>query len=290
MIGICFKSRRSQEEIAKERDARMEDAAKEAKEQAKQDGEEWIEADNDEGDGGEPVEPKKQEPALNPRNGGSKVNRAERSARETIETKKRKDQEEAAAVASGDVDTRDEKNAVTEWANQGVAASSDVEGTEPSNGSKAVADGWLSHVIDQEAVSSADHEGVIPPDGATNSTVGLANLDDHGRTLSVDQGPSDSAGQGILASNHKHLKPSNDLPAPADGASIPSGFGFDGMQKMSAKETSHTGPIQTAEGPNPPQNSTMDGVKEESVPIPAYMLERLALLEAMDVEDGGVRL
>lgn len=294
MIGMCFKSRRNQEEIAKERDARMEDAAKEAKEQARQDGEEWIEADNDEGDGGEPAEPKKQEPALNPRNGGSNVNRAERSAREKIETKKRKDQEEAAAVASGDTDTRDEKNAVKEWADKGFPASSDVEGLNPSNGSKAVADGRLSHMIDQEAVSSADCEGVIPPDGAIHSTIHstlwLANVDDYGRTLSVDQGPLNSAGQGILASDHKPLKPSNEVPDPADGASIQSGSGFDGMQEMSAREKSHTGPIQAAEAPDPPQNSTMDVVKEESVPIPARMLERLALLEALDAEDGGVRL
>lgn len=213
MIGICFSSRRTQEEITKEREARMEDAAKEAKEQAKQDGEEWNEVDNDEGDGGQPAKLIGQHPALNPRIGGSKVNRAEQVAREKLEAKKLKKLEEAAKSTSGDVDTWDTKVEGSGWANQGVAVSF-----------------------------------------------------------------------------HEPLKPSHETPAPVERASIDSDFGLDGTLKTGGKETSHAGPIQAAETSNPVESSTIDGVNDESVPISTRLLGRLALLEAMDEEDGGVRL
>lgn len=271
MIGICFKRRRNREELTKERDARMEDAAEEAKEQAKQDPEEWSEADNEEGDGGEPVRLISQEPTLNPRSGGSKVNRAERLAREKLEAKKRKEQDEA---SSGDVDTWDTKNAATKQADQGVAMSSNAESKKLGNETTPAADGWLSNATGQHAALSTD---------------GPAKMDDHGQALSADQGRTKLADQQALTSNDQSLKPSDGIPATADRASSGSGFGFNGTEEMSARETSRAGLSLVVETPNPPQASTIDGVDEESTPS-AYMLERLALLEAWDAEDGGVRL
>lgn len=267
--------------MAKEREARMEDAAKEVREQVKQDGLEWSEADNDEGDGGRPVQLIRQDPAMNPRDGGSKVNQTERLAREKIESKKRKELKQAAKVVSGHVDTWNSKDEGAEWADRVVPAS-DVESTEPGSGTTAAVEGWLPKVPDREAVSSAG--------GATNPTDGLAKLDDGGRTLPVDQGPANSASQGIVASDNEILKPLNEVPAPVDHGNIDSDFGVEGTQQMSAKETKHDEPTQAAETSSPLQSSTTDGVNGKSPPIPQSLLDRLALLEAMDEEEGGVRL
>lgn len=251
MISICLKSRRSRQEIAQERDARMEDAAKEAKEHAKQDGEEWNLADIDEGDGGRPVPLICKDPALNPRNGGSKVNRAERSAMEKLAEREQKKQTEAASVTSGDVHTWQTKDEPTGWADDGGAVSYHVEGSEPGKG-VTTAEGGLSKFTDQKAVSSADHDSVSLADGATDSTG-----------------------------------------APTDRTNIESGIGLDGLQELGARKTSPAEPIQQpTETSNPLQSSTIEQVDEESVPVPAHMLERLALLEAMDedADEGGVRL
>lgn len=266
--------------MTKERNSRMEDAAQEAQEQVKQDGQEWSEADNDEGDGGQPVLLIRQDPALNPRDGGSKVNRAERLAREKVEAKKRKDQEKPAKVASRYVDTWNTKDEVPEWADQIVPVSTDEEGTKPSNGATSAVEGWLSKSTDREAVSWADHEGISPADGATKSSDERAKLDEHRRSLSVDQGLANSASQGVLASDHEPLKPSNKSSAH---------FGFVAMQKTSARETSLAEPIQAAEVSNPLQSPTSEGVDEESV-VSDLMLQRLASLESMDSEEGGVPL
>lgn len=267
--------------MAKERDARMEYAAKEVKEQVKQDGQEWSEADNDEGDGGGPVQLIRQDPAMNPRHEGSKVNQTERLAREKIESNKRKEQKQAAKVASGHDNTWNSKDERAEWADRVVRAS-DVVGTEPGSGTTAAVEGWVPEVTGRQAVSSAV--------GVTKSTDGLAKLDDGGRTLPDDQEPANSASQGFVASNNERLKPSNGVPAPADHAIINPGFGFDGTQQMSAKETKHGGPTQAAETSNPLQSSTTDGANDKIPPIPQSLLDRLALLEAMDEEEGGVRL
>lgn len=228
--------------MTRERNARMEDAAQEAQEQVKQDGQEWSEADNDEGDGGQPVQFIRQDPALDPRDGGSKVNRAERLARETVEAKKRKDQEKLAKVASRDVDTWNTKDEVLEWADQIVPVSSDGEGTKPSDE--------------------------------------RAKLDEHRLSLSIDQGPANSANQGVVASDHEPLKPSN---------KISSRFGFVATQKTSARETSLVRPIQAAEESNPLQSPTNEDVDEESV-ISDLMLQRLVSLESVDSDGGGVPL
>lgn len=252
MIGICFQSRRSQQEIAKERDARMEDAAKEAKEQAKQDGEEWNVADKDEGDGGRPVPIIREDPVLNPRIGGSKVNRAERSAMEKLAAKEQKKQEDAASVTSGDVDTWHTKDEPTGWADHGGAVSSHADGSKSGKGVTADVEGGLSKLNGQKAVTSADHEGVSAADGATDSTGAPTDRANIESGIGFDGLPE------LSASETSHAGPIQ----------------------------------QPAETSNPLQSSTVEQVNEESVPTPTRLLDRLALLEEMDEDgdDGGVRL
>ncbi|MCJ1464932.1 hypothetical protein MMC07_003547 [Pseudocyphellaria aurata] len=230
VIGTCLKSRQSRQEMARERDARMEDVAEEARQQVKQDGQEWSEADNnDEDDGGQPVQLIKQDPALNPRNGDSKVNRAERLARENLAAKKQKEDEEAAKVASGDIDAWGTKNETTEWADQGVVVSSNIEGTKLDNATTAA-------VEDERHSTSASRA------------------------------------------------------APGDRGSVDSGFGLDGMQEHGVNETSHAGVIP-ATASFSLQKPTVDKTIDESVPVSTRLLDRLAMLDAMDDdEEGGVPL
>ena len=143
-------------DIGKVRADRLEEAAKEAKQQIMQDAEEWELADDDEGDGGNPVKLIGLDPVS--RHGNSKVTRAERLAREKIEAIEGNKREEI-EVCSGDAECQDTKNAkpadgrtdltergLANWSNEGVALSSE-----------------------QQASSSADQEVTKPTDENTNS-------------------------------------------------------------------------------------------------------------------------
>lgn len=137
-------------DIEKVRADRMEDAAREAKQQIMQDAEEWELADNDEGDGGSPVGLIGLDPAS--QGGNSKVNRAERLAKEKLEVKERNKQDEM-EVCSGDLESQKTKNAklvneMTKPAEQEVVNS--------------------NHEGLQQGSSLADQEVTKPADGITD--------------------------------------------------------------------------------------------------------------------------
>lgn len=227
MIGISFKglqnSRDRRAKIAGEEAARQENAARDAREHVIQESQEWELADIDEGDGGDPVKLLRLDPARNPQNGSSKVNVAERSAKETLNANKSKEQEPAAKIEIANVSSRSRKN--------GILSSGD-EGTLVSPGQKKKPAGYeiatQSYQVRGESTDRIGDDPKLGPDEVNKI--------------------------------------------------ITKGAGHEELDILIKKQGMASVSVDESNG-------------EDIGAVPIYLLDRLALLEAMDMdEDGGVKL